>query len=931
MKNLLSAISAGRLNITLPDADYKLLLSNVRDNRDQKFGDYFYDTLEKVLNELKSTTDNNDAAPFQKPVSRQEAPDYHEIILHPMDLMTMSKKVKQRTYKSKRDFADDLSLIWDNCLKYNTGKDHYLRGCANRMRAKANKLLERISDRNERNNPALIVNGVPAPPPKANGIKLVFNAGAGAVAGPKKPTKLPLTTTGASPLARSTMTPPTRKPSAQPSLSQNKVQRRVVAFADRSAIERTSDAMQLFQEIDAELDAYMASMRRGMQPLPSLSLTEKMRAVIEADERFVQNGMTERPEEDDVDQPPEEPTPPSASVLPPAPQLKQRSTRDELLAFVNELEDGQSRKRKRSQSASASADESRKRPKLEELDPPLTAVPNDPLPADPIDLWWEMMRTETMLGAGVPPIPPPPPLPPVKRKIKPTKKTKVAGKRAAAKKKKQSQSLLHLMNKNIRTLKRVQRIHDKFAVIKEITTAAESGAPAPLLPAMPDPSPDEVAEEEATMKPWRPRGRAGEIDELDARDCVKWMSSKVLQHEGFNGASSLALDVLASVAGDFMANVGRTLRFYCDKYSHTMSGEEILLHTLFESGTTQVSDLERYITDDVIRYGTRLTELERKLENAYREVTAVAAEELGEFDEDGEDLVFGNFPQELDGEDFFGFKAMGLDKELGMQTLSVPTRLWNAKKRAMDSAKTNGPNEPQLPFPPPPSFVLVESAKIDNQIGLLRNFYVDKARKAAPPPLLPPAPPPIVPTGTLPPLPTLPPAPVPVPVSAPAPVPVPAPVAQAPPPSDGFSLPSTAEIPWGGIPADALPSSTDVPFGGIPISFPPPQPTLPLAPATVQSEPPPMAAVIPDDQPDAVHSKLGPLGQIVIPGAAATGGSKKKKTTDDKDKKEKPPKAEKEKKEPAPKGRPKKKKDPEASLPPGPPLPAFTGQGMVMV
>lgn len=39
-----------------------------------------------------------------------------------MDLATMSKKVKQRLYKSKRDFADDLGLIWDNCLKYNTGK-----------------------------------------------------------------------------------------------------------------------------------------------------------------------------------------------------------------------------------------------------------------------------------------------------------------------------------------------------------------------------------------------------------------------------------------------------------------------------------------------------------------------------------------------------------------------------------------------------------------------------------------------------------------------------------------------------------------------------------------------------------------------------------------------------------------------------------------
>ena len=56
-------------------------------------------------------------------------------------------------------------------------QDHYLRGCANRMRAKANKLLERISDRNERNNPALIVNGVPAPPPKTNGLKVVLNIG----------------------------------------------------------------------------------------------------------------------------------------------------------------------------------------------------------------------------------------------------------------------------------------------------------------------------------------------------------------------------------------------------------------------------------------------------------------------------------------------------------------------------------------------------------------------------------------------------------------------------------------------------------------------------------------------------------------------------------------------------------------------------------
>jgi len=34
----------------------------------------------------------------------------------------MSKKIKQRQYKTKGDFARDLGLIWDNCLKYNVGK-----------------------------------------------------------------------------------------------------------------------------------------------------------------------------------------------------------------------------------------------------------------------------------------------------------------------------------------------------------------------------------------------------------------------------------------------------------------------------------------------------------------------------------------------------------------------------------------------------------------------------------------------------------------------------------------------------------------------------------------------------------------------------------------------------------------------------------------
>lgn len=47
--------------------------------------------------------------------------------------------------------------------------------------------------------------------------------------------------------------------------------------------------------------------------------------------------------------------------------------------------------------------------------------------------------------------------------------------------------------------------------------------------------------------------------------------------------------------------------------------QEIILHTLFESGITRVYDLERYVKDDVVRFGARMTDLEKKLGSAYME------------------------------------------------------------------------------------------------------------------------------------------------------------------------------------------------------------------------------------------------------------------------------------------------------------------------
>lgn len=41
-------------------------------------------------------------------------------ISKPMDLQTLLRNVKNHKYKNKTDFGNDVDLIWQNCLTYNT-------------------------------------------------------------------------------------------------------------------------------------------------------------------------------------------------------------------------------------------------------------------------------------------------------------------------------------------------------------------------------------------------------------------------------------------------------------------------------------------------------------------------------------------------------------------------------------------------------------------------------------------------------------------------------------------------------------------------------------------------------------------------------------------------------------------------------------------
>lgn len=150
LKHLIARIDMQRGMVKASDNQLRTLISEVRKGRskwaseDRVGQEELYEAAEKVLVELKAMTGY--AQPFLQRVSKREAPDYFNVIKHPMDIGTMMKKLNQRAYKSKRDFVDDLNLIWANCLKYNQEPTHPLRKKALYMRKETDKLTPLIPE-----------------------------------------------------------------------------------------------------------------------------------------------------------------------------------------------------------------------------------------------------------------------------------------------------------------------------------------------------------------------------------------------------------------------------------------------------------------------------------------------------------------------------------------------------------------------------------------------------------------------------------------------------------------------------------------------------------------------------------------------------------------------------------------------------------------
>ena len=149
IKHLVAAIDRNREKINASNSDLVKLFAQARTGR-SRFADdtmigqeELYIAIDDVLNQLWNYKQYS--RPFHVKVKTSEAPDYYHIIKHPMDLSKMKKKLSQRQYKSKQDFAADLELIWDNCRTYNPPESWYYMA-ANQMQSLSDELLRGVPE-----------------------------------------------------------------------------------------------------------------------------------------------------------------------------------------------------------------------------------------------------------------------------------------------------------------------------------------------------------------------------------------------------------------------------------------------------------------------------------------------------------------------------------------------------------------------------------------------------------------------------------------------------------------------------------------------------------------------------------------------------------------------------------------------------------------
>ncbi|KAL3475025.1 hypothetical protein BJX99DRAFT_166650 [Aspergillus californicus] len=724
LKNLIARIDMKRSLVQASDAELRSLMSEVRKNRskwasEDKIGqEELYEAAEKVLSELKAMTEHSSA--FLTRVNKRDAPDYYAVIKHPMDLGTMTKKLKAIQYKSKQEFVDDLNLIWTNCLKYNTNQEHFLRKHAIYMKKETEKLVPLI--------PEIVIRDRAEVEAEERRLQLAELDGGEesdeepimSSRGRKAPGKS--SKKGAAP-ARNTPSgsEPPGGPSSQPSAPvpsdsdlpieglQNGFATPPPGTSTPSDPTGTIHGSSAGQDDGMDIDG-LATPTTALSALatPGVEIadpefkvwkqvTKKDRALIASERHRLFKGDKINSEE-------------------PALLRTKAGMRRWLRSQKQICTDGDNPAESNAQGMGSNAPNETLAEGIEgeeEIMIPDYYDIMSGIPDLPAHLRWMEDGDGNLVEASDEYLR----MLPKGSFMQPDSK------------------LCHKLDANMWQMQETRKICSKIGIVKQMQLQSQmyqnqfqKYQPEPFVEQ--DVEPHVMNDNGPVIAPWV------------CKAALQRTVAKVFYHTGFEEYQPSAIDAATDIASDFFQKIGETLKSYMEapqvpvtslvesnsptQWKRAYTEPEIMLHTLTSVGI-DVEGLESYVKDDIERLGIKLTTAHDRLRSLLSELLRPVLQDGGEdgsmaFADGSEQFVAGDFAEDID-EDFFGFKELGLDKEFSLATLSVPLHLLQNRMYNAAQSQNQSTSQSVTVFAPPPQYPRITSESVLSQIGLVQAFF----------------------------------------------------------------------------------------------------------------------------------------------------------------------------------------------------------------
>lgn len=692
LKHLLNTIQSQRDQIPLNDYELRTLFMDVKKNRgkwasDERIGqEELYDACEKVVLELRSYTEHS--TPFLNKVSKREAPNYGLIIKKPMDLNTVMKKLKNLQYNSKQEFVDDIMLIWSNCLTYNADPKHFLRVHALAMQKKALKLVPHIPNITIKNRSEI---------EKDDEKDEIDEEGKGKSS--KKGRKR--TRNEEIKLEHETLDSPD-------------------SLAETPIIEEEKEKV-------------------SETPIEPTPMPEETPAPVTAG-----NGEEEEEEDDNDDDNDENNNQNEADEIGPELQawrtLTAKSRANYCAARARLFEDSGDVEDLENLIVNGNGLNGDKTIKLNMNAPAIIREPsemanfNNYISNQVVSKGSLLDNDEPYLleydiSGGLPGIK----YEGIDDETQDKQEKKVIDSYINNKMELSTSGfsmstengLNSIYFQNINQMQEIRKICFKISLIRQMQTQQ-------FVHHTQMRQPEIETLKEIDIDP---------ISKLENHDpynkdiqfhVLRRNVGKIAMQTGFEITESSAINTLTQLAEKYLSNLIKSLKVHKESSSsNKLSSDESLLVTLIENGINKPDDLYTFINEKLINQLTKLKDLRSKLSNFLKELLRPGLENFNEksFNDNSEQFMTGDFSNDL-GDDFFGFKELGLDKEFNMLSSSIPIYLLHS--RLNNSFNSNGSTIKAHKFDDLKDFKVnkLYGNDISSQIEILQPFYTKLLEKS---------------------------------------------------------------------------------------------------------------------------------------------------------------------------------------------------------